>query len=275
MTILTRWSPTMNELDLNFIPLWVQITGIPLQFLTQGIINHIAGVMAGSTDQVLEMDFDLEAVKAVEFVRVKLNWNVDLPLRFQRNFQFSPWVNTTLKFLYERLRGFCEVCGMLTHDTGACVHHNPNPDQDDNHNHGDGNDGNQGDAEDGGPVNMDHEEVPNQMEAAADGQINEADADDNYGDDNEAMGHPSETKDEELLPFTDENFQVCMEAFVRERTIFMGDDGEHRKQNFIASLFLEGERQANPTKNPSSTMEMEMEHGETSGYSRPNAEVDL
>lgn len=33
---------------------------------------------------------------------------------------FTDGNNTLLRFRYERLRGFCEVCGMLTHDSGAC-----------------------------------------------------------------------------------------------------------------------------------------------------------
>lgn len=55
---------------------------------------------------------------------MRLNWNVTHPLKFQRNFQFTPGVNTLLKFQYERLRGFCEACGMITHDTGAYVINN-------------------------------------------------------------------------------------------------------------------------------------------------------
>jgi len=61
---------------------------------------------------------------------VQINWNVENILRFQRNFQFQAGVNTLLRFRYERLRGFCEVCGMLTHDSGACVITNGGHDSD-------------------------------------------------------------------------------------------------------------------------------------------------
>ncbi|KAL0705355.1 hypothetical protein Bca4012_071780 [Brassica carinata] len=33
-----------------------------------------------------------------------------------------------LRLTYERLRGFCETCGMLTHDSGACLIQNGGPD---------------------------------------------------------------------------------------------------------------------------------------------------
>ena len=57
----------------------------------------------------------------MEFVRVQLNWNVNNPLKLQRNFQFSQGVNTFLRLQYERLRGLCETCGMITDDSGACL----------------------------------------------------------------------------------------------------------------------------------------------------------
>ncbi|KFK29571.1 hypothetical protein AALP_AA7G152000, partial [Arabis alpina] len=73
-------------------------------------LGHVSGV-----------DYNPETAASVEFVRVKIDWNVANPLRFQKMFQFSPGVNTLLKFRYERLRGFCEVCGLMTHDSGECI----------------------------------------------------------------------------------------------------------------------------------------------------------
>ncbi|RID46687.1 hypothetical protein BRARA_I03332 [Brassica rapa] len=69
---------------------------------------------------VMTVDFNPSVNAAVEFIRIRLNWNVGNPLKFQRNFQFSPGVNTLLKFRYERLKGFCDQCGMITHDSGEC-----------------------------------------------------------------------------------------------------------------------------------------------------------
>lgn len=68
----------------------------------------------------MAVDYEANAAAQVEYVRVRLNWDINAPLRFQRHFQFTPGVNSLLRFRYERLRGFCEVCGMLTHDSGNC-----------------------------------------------------------------------------------------------------------------------------------------------------------
>ncbi|RID67935.1 hypothetical protein BRARA_C00135 [Brassica rapa] len=138
MLVLQRWTPLMDMAMLNFIPFWVQIRGIPFQFMNRDVILHIAREVG----QYIQMDYNEEAGSRLEFVRVRLNWNIGQPLRFQRHFQFTPGVNTLLRFHFERLRGFCESCGMLTHDSGACLIHNG----------GQGNDGDD-DSEDDAPEN--------------------------------------------------------------------------------------------------------------------------
>ena len=119
MLVLQRWTPLMDLEMLNFIPFWIQIRGIPLQFMNQVIVR-----IAREMGQYIQMEYNEELGGRLEFVRVRLNWNVSHPLKFQRNFQFTPGVNTLLKLQYERLRGFCEACGMIAHDTGACVINN-------------------------------------------------------------------------------------------------------------------------------------------------------
>ena len=52
------------------------------------------------------MEYNEELGGTLEFVRVRLNWNVAHPLKFQINFQFTPGVNTLLNFQYECIRGF-------------------------------------------------------------------------------------------------------------------------------------------------------------------------
>ena len=124
MLLLQRWSPQLPLL--NFIPFWVQIRGIPFQFLNREVCEHIGRALA----QVLDVDFDAETAARVDFVRVLLHWDINQPLKFQRYFQFTEGVNTLLRFRYERLRGFCEVCGMMTHDSGACLIQNGGEEQD-------------------------------------------------------------------------------------------------------------------------------------------------
>lgn len=63
------------------------------------MIAHIARTLG----QLMEIDYNEESADIVEFIWMKLNWNIDYPLRFQRNFQFTQGVNTLLRTRYKRL----------------------------------------------------------------------------------------------------------------------------------------------------------------------------
>ncbi|WZZ08921.1 hypothetical protein YC2023_094842 [Brassica napus] len=106
MLVVSRWNAGMDDQNLNHIPFWVQIRGIPLEYLSEPVIRDIGDRMG----EVMKVDFKPEVNAAVEFVRVRINWNVANPLKFKRNFQFSPGINTLLQFRYERLKGFCDQC---------------------------------------------------------------------------------------------------------------------------------------------------------------------
>ncbi|KFK29855.1 hypothetical protein AALP_AA7G187700 [Arabis alpina] len=122
----------------QFHTFFVQIRGIPFQYLNLEVVMHVGRGLG----MYMETDYVAEVATRVEFVRVRLNWDVNQPLRFQRKFQFTPGTNTLLRLRYERLRGFCEVCGMLTHDFGACLIQN---DGEEHHSDGDGDDLNNAD----------------------------------------------------------------------------------------------------------------------------------
>lgn len=67
MLIMERWSPSFNPLTLNFIPFWIQIRGIPIQFFTQAVVEHIGRTMG----MYLEVDHSLEAIARRDYARVR------------------------------------------------------------------------------------------------------------------------------------------------------------------------------------------------------------
>lgn len=117
MLIMQRWNRLMNPPLLNFIPFYIQIRGISLQFIIQEVIVHIGRAMG----KLMDIDYNAAVVAQAEYIRVRLNWDVAQPLCFLRPFQFTPGVNTLLCFRFERLHVFREVCGMLTHNSGNCL----------------------------------------------------------------------------------------------------------------------------------------------------------
>lgn len=125
MLSVHRWYPNITEEEMKIIPFWIQIRGIPVLYLTNAMVRYI-GTQMGF---VADVDFD-ETAGWAEFARVCVNWNYDMPLRFQRNFQFSVDENTVLKFRFERLRNFCTRCGSLKHDVKECTLHYDDPPMD-------------------------------------------------------------------------------------------------------------------------------------------------
>ncbi|KAG7567190.1 hypothetical protein ISN45_Aa04g000830 [Arabidopsis thaliana x Arabidopsis arenosa] len=111
-----RWYPNITETEMKIIPFWVQIQGIPLLYLTNAMADYVGGKLGHVTD----VDFD-ENANQTSFVRVKIAWNIDEPLRFQKNFQFDGEENTLIKYRFERLRNFCSKCGSLKHDIKECT----------------------------------------------------------------------------------------------------------------------------------------------------------
>lgn len=127
MLVTRRWDATLTPNDLKIIPFWVQIRGIPSQFFNRQMVEFIADRIADHVGQVRAIEFD-EVASLTDYVRVKIDWNIDHPLKFQRNFQFNVKENTTLKFRYEKLQNLCVKCGMLTHELKDCLPHDPDED---------------------------------------------------------------------------------------------------------------------------------------------------
>lgn len=85
MCVTKRWNSSLIDADLKRIPFWIQIRGIPLHFLTLRMITSIGGRMG----HFLETDFGGDNAVLVDYVRVRILWNIEDPLRFQRLFQFG------------------------------------------------------------------------------------------------------------------------------------------------------------------------------------------
>lgn len=69
MLILQRWTPHMNRPLLDFIPFWIQVRGIPLQFLNENVVAHIGRAIG----QLMDIDYIAEVAARVEYVRVRVN----------------------------------------------------------------------------------------------------------------------------------------------------------------------------------------------------------
>lgn len=101
--------------NLKSIPFWVQVCAMLLHFLTKRMVTQIDLNLG----QFFKTDFEGDGAIMVDYVRIRLFWNIDTPLRFQRIFQFGDEASV-LKFQYDKLRNFCKLCEMMTQDVSEC-----------------------------------------------------------------------------------------------------------------------------------------------------------
>ncbi|XP_050263948.1 uncharacterized protein LOC126708186 [Quercus robur] len=118
--ILKQWHQNMSVDDLDFssIPLWVQIHGLPIEYMSKENAEEI-GALVG---EVLEVDFTGSGgVCMSKFLRVKVEIKVEDPLLsgffLDRNTQPNLWI----RFKYERIAEFCFKCGRLGHLKARCI----------------------------------------------------------------------------------------------------------------------------------------------------------
>ncbi|XP_074336503.1 uncharacterized protein At4g02000-like [Apium graveolens] len=112
-----------HQVPLNEVEIWVQVHDIPKGFISETILKSI-GNFIGTYVKSDPGSFD-GAWKA--FVRIRVNLNIQKPLKRRMKIKREGgnwgWVN----FKYERLGSFCFVCGIIGHTERECniVYANP------------------------------------------------------------------------------------------------------------------------------------------------------
>lgn len=113
---IERWSESPPPDSLQFIPLWVQIHNIPVNYYTRDAIM-LLGELIG---QVKELVFDPDKPQSQEFVRVKIRFDVSKPLRKSKVVNLPKGKTATILFHYERVQKRCYHCQRLTHEQDVC-----------------------------------------------------------------------------------------------------------------------------------------------------------
>lgn len=101
---------------LQYIPLWVQISKIPVNYYTEAALMTL-GEMLG---EVKVMAFDPTKPITQPFIRVQIRFNVANPLKMARVLDMGGGKTHTIHFDYEKFQKRCYTCKRLNHEKKFC-----------------------------------------------------------------------------------------------------------------------------------------------------------
>lgn len=114
--VLERWVENPPEDYLQYIPLWVRIRKIPVNYYTQSALMTL-GEMIG---EVKVLAFDPTKPVTQDFIRVQVRFNVAKPLKMVRVLDMKQGRTHTIHFDYEKLQKRCFFCKRLNHEQSVC-----------------------------------------------------------------------------------------------------------------------------------------------------------
>lgn len=113
---LERWVENPPEDYLKILPIWIRLRHIPVNYNTADTIKEIAKHFG----QVTHVAFDPLKPQSRGFVRVRILFDVNRPLRNTREVELPTGEVVSIGIEYERIRRRCYQCQRLTHDKDRC-----------------------------------------------------------------------------------------------------------------------------------------------------------
>ncbi|XP_033144745.1 uncharacterized protein LOC103857245 [Brassica rapa] len=114
--VVERWSEVPPPDSLQFIPIWVQIKNIPINYQTELAIEALGDIVG----KVIEVAFDPLKARSNVYERVKVKFDVSRPLRKEKVVDLPNGDKTKVFFNYERMQKRCYTCQRLSHDQSVC-----------------------------------------------------------------------------------------------------------------------------------------------------------
>lgn len=114
--VIDRWREFPPEDYLQFMPIWVQIRNIPINYYTAKSIMAL-GELIG---QVKVVAYDPRKAQNRDYVRVQVRFDVSRPLRRSKVVILPSGESTTVWYDFERIQKRCYECQRLTHERERC-----------------------------------------------------------------------------------------------------------------------------------------------------------
>ncbi|XP_056860345.1 uncharacterized protein LOC130508719 [Raphanus sativus] len=114
--VLERWVENPPEEFLQYIPIWVQIRGIPMNHFTKKALTAL-GDLVGKTKFVA---FDPSKPITQDYIRALVLFNVAHPLRKTKVINLPEGGSTVIRYSYEKVQKRCFTCQCLNHEQDKC-----------------------------------------------------------------------------------------------------------------------------------------------------------
>lgn len=114
---IDRWVENPPPDYLQYIPIWVQIRNLPLNYYTVKAITALGEKLG----EVKVVAFDPDKPQIQDFVRIQVRFDVSRPLIKSKVINLPEGGSTVVSFNYERIQKRCYECQRLNHEKDVCT----------------------------------------------------------------------------------------------------------------------------------------------------------
>ena len=114
---IDRWVEYPPADYLQFIPIWIQIRNLPINYYTREAITALGERIFGDVKNVA---FDPNKPQIQDYVRILVRFDVSRPLWKSKVVNLPEGGSTVVHFNYERVKKRCYECQRLNHEKDVC-----------------------------------------------------------------------------------------------------------------------------------------------------------
>ena len=118
LLVLERWRSNLvlNRLQLNFVSLWVQLHGLPLEYQYSELAERMA--QFGIFERV---DWEDHMPRNIRFMRIRVRIDLWVPVLSRFMLMLDDRSITWIQYRYERIHKLCTKCGLIGHTRNQCT----------------------------------------------------------------------------------------------------------------------------------------------------------
>lgn len=105
-----------SEMEFKNVPIWIQIHDLPIHAMTQ----EMGKLIGSKIGEVIEVKADLDGIGIGNYLKVRVNLQIEKPLLRRIKLDVGEQESRWVYLKYERLPGFCSVCGRIGHHEMEC-----------------------------------------------------------------------------------------------------------------------------------------------------------